>query len=89
VSADNPDGLNDQGYCNEQVDELFAAQLRALDPVERAEIFHQIDQLITDDVVWVGIWFDADLWTINERVLNTEISGGDPWWNAVNWDLAS
>lgn len=89
TSDENPDGTNDQGYCNEQVDALFAEQARTLDPAKRAEIFHQIDQLITDDVAWVGIWFDADLWTINEKVLNTEIGGSDPWWNAVNWDIAS
>jgi peptide/nickel transport system substrate-binding protein len=89
TTADNPDGANSLGYCNEQVDALFAEQARTLDPAARTEIFHQIDQLMTDDVIWVGIWFDADLWTFNEKVLNTEFSGADPWWNAVNWDIAS
>lgn len=89
TSEENPDGVNDQAYCNEEVDALFAEQARTLDLDARAAIFHQIDQIITDDVAWVGIWFDADLWTINERVLNTEIGGSDPWWNAANWDIAS
>jgi len=89
TSADNPDGSNSQGYCNEEVDALFSEQARTLDTAKRAEIFQQIDQLMTDDVIWVGIWYDADLWTFNENVLNTEFSGADPWWNAVNWDIAS
>jgi peptide/nickel transport system substrate-binding protein len=87
ISADNPEGTNDQGYCNEEVDALFAEQARTTDPAQRIAIFHQIDALIAQDVIWAGEWFDPDIWNVNTSVLNTEIAGADPFWNAVNWEI--
>jgi peptide/nickel transport system substrate-binding protein len=88
-SDDKPEGINDQGYCNPELDELFAEQARTTDPQARIELFHQIDQIITDDVIWVGVWYDPDLWAINNRVQNTLVSGADPFWNIVNWEMSS
>lgn len=87
-SEDNPEGTNWTGYCNEEVDALFAEQARTTDPAARAEIFHQIDQLLFDDVAIVGVWFDPDIWALNARVVDARISGTDPFWNAGNWDLS-
>ncbi len=88
-SDDKPEGINDQGYCNPELDELFAEQARTTEPQARIEIFHQIDQMITDDVIWVGVWYDPDLWAINSRVQNTLVSGADPFWNIANWEMSS
>lgn len=82
-----PEGENWTGYCNEELDKLFAEQLKTTDPVKRTEIFHQIDQIMFDDVVWVGVWYDADIWATNARVQNALYSGADPFWNAINWDV--
>lgn len=89
VSADSPEGLNDQGYCNPALDALFIEQAQTTDPETRIQLFHQIDEIMAQDVIWAGVWYDPDLWSINTRVLNARISGGDPFWNAVNWELAS
>ena len=35
VNADNPDGTNDQGYCNPDLDELFRQQAVETDPAKR------------------------------------------------------
>jgi peptide/nickel transport system substrate-binding protein len=87
-SDDNPEGTNWWGYCNEQVDELMAEQARTTDPEARIELFHQIDQLLFDEVAYLGVWYDPDLWAINARVQDARISGTDPFWNAVNWDIS-
>jgi peptide/nickel transport system substrate-binding protein len=86
-NEDNPEGNNWTGYCNEELDALMEEQARTTDLAARAELFQQIDQIIFDDVVIVGVWFDPDVWALSSRVADARISGADPFWNAGNWDL--
>ncbi len=88
-SDSNPEGNNWTGYCNKDVDALFAEEIKTTDPAKRAALFQQIDQHLYDDVAWVGVWFDADLWATSKRVQNANYSGADPFWNAINWDVSS
>jgi len=88
-SDENPEGANWIGYCNEELDALFQEQLKTTDPAARVALFQQIDQIIFDEAVWVGVWYDADLWATNARVIDAKYSGADPFWNAVNWDVSS
>jgi len=88
-SDDNPEGSNWTGYCNPETDALLQQQLVTTDSEQRIALFHQIDQNLYDDVAWVGVWYDADIWATNARVINTLYSGADPFWNALNWDIAS
>ena len=87
-SDESPEGINDQGYCNEELDALFAQADAETDPATRVALFQQIDQIITDDVIWAGIWYDPDLWAINNRFGNTRVSGADPFWNIDSWTVA-
>jgi peptide/nickel transport system substrate-binding protein len=89
VSADNPTGANNTGYCDPEVDKLFAQETSTTDTAKRIEIFHQIDQKFSDAVVWTNVWYDPDLWAANKRLQNLKASGADPLWNAVNWELSS
>lgn len=88
-SDQNPSGLNDQGYCNEEVDALLQQQTQTVDPAERTAIFHEIDRLINEDVIWAGMWLDPDVWAINSRISNARIGGADPLWNIANWEVAN
>ncbi len=88
-SDENPDGSNDNYYCNPELDALFAEQAQTTDFEARVALFHQIDQMLFDDVVWTNIWYDPDLWAINGRISNTLVSGADPLWNAINWEISS
>lgn len=88
-SEDKPDGINENFYCDPELDTLFQEQARTVDPEKRIEIFHQIDQKLSDAVVWTSMWYDPDLWAINGRIENTRVSGADPLWNAANWTIAS
>jgi peptide/nickel transport system substrate-binding protein len=87
VSAENPDGSNQQGYCNPELDELFKQQAVTTNVEERVEIFHQIGQIMYDDVVWVGLWKDPDLWSVSNRLQGVTLSGPTPFWNAHEWSI--
>jgi peptide/nickel transport system substrate-binding protein len=87
VNADNPDGTNDQGYCNPALDELFKQQAVTTDPAARKELFNQIQQIMYDEVVYVGMWQDPDLWSVSSRLQNVRFSGVYPFWNAYEWEI--
>jgi peptide/nickel transport system substrate-binding protein len=86
-TADDPMGDNWQGYCNPALDALFAEQAKTTDYDARVAIFHQISQVIYDDVIWVGVWYDADTWILNSRIQNAAINGASPFWNIAQWDV--
>jgi peptide/nickel transport system substrate-binding protein len=88
ASAEKPDGANWQGYCNPKLDELMVKQATTLDPVARKELYNQIQQIIYDDYVYIGMWKDPDLWSINNRVKNVKLSGVFPFWNVQEWEVS-
>ncbi len=87
VSADNPDGTNDQGYCNPELDKLFKQQAVEMDPAARKELFTQIEQIMYDDYVYVGMWNDPDLWSVSSRFQGVKFSGVYPFWNVSDWEV--
>jgi len=86
-SADNPDGANWQGYCDPGMDELLMKQASTLDLNARIELYKQIQKKMYDEVLYVGIWKDPDLWSINSRVKNVQLSGVYPFWNVHEWEV--
>lgn len=87
ASAENPDGGNYQGYCNPEIDELMKKQATTLDPAARKELYNQIEQIIYDEYVYIGMWKDPDLWSISSRVKNVKLSGVFPFWNVQEWEI--
>ena len=87
-SADNPDGGNWQGVCMEELDALLQEQAVTLDLEQRIDLYHQISQVLYDEVLYIGIWKDPDLWSINDRLQNVRLSGAFPFWNAHEWQVA-
>jgi peptide/nickel transport system substrate-binding protein len=87
-SEDSPTGGNWNYYCDPAIDELTELQTTVTDPVERAAVFHELDERLRDAYIWIGTWYDADTWAVNPRVLNTAINGQTPFWNIVEWDVA-
>lgn len=84
---DNPEGANWQGYCNEKLDALFKEEATTVDPEKRKELFYQIEQIMYDEVLWIGIWRDPDLWSLSTRLTGVKLSGATPFWNASDWDI--
>ena len=87
-SADNPDGANWQGYCNPDFDALLSEQATTLDTTARLDLYKQIQQMMYDEVLYIGMWKDPDLWSINSRVSNVKLSGVYPFWNANEWEVS-
>ena len=85
ASADNPDGANWQGVCIDELDALLKEQAVTLDTQKRIELYHQISQIMYDEVLYIGIWLDPDLWSINNTLSNVRLSGSSPFWNAAEW----
>lgn len=86
-SADNPDGANWQGYCDPKMDELLKKQATTLDTTERIDLYKQIQQLMYDQVLYIGMWKDPDLWSVNSRLQNAKLSGATPFWNVYEWEV--
>ncbi len=88
ASADNPEGANWQGYCSEKMDALLKQQASTLDLQKRIELYHQISQLMYDEAIYIGMWLDPDLYSINTRLQNVILSGGAPFWNCGEWSVS-
>ena len=88
VGAENPDGGNWQGYCNEELDVLLDQQATETDPAARRELYYQIGEIMHNDVVWVGMWKDPDCWALSNRLQNVRFSGATPFWNAHEWTIS-
>ncbi|MDX1992794.1 MAG: peptide ABC transporter substrate-binding protein [bacterium] len=87
-TPDAPDGNNYRSYCNEEVDALFEEANRTTDLEARTALFHQISELIAQDFVYIGIWYDADNWEISNRIENVRINALYPFWNVTEWTLS-
>ncbi len=85
-SDDNPWGYN-YFICDETLDALFQQQLTEIDPVKRAEIFHQITLYMHDQVLWYGIYIDPDIWMVSPNLTGVKFSGATPFYNIMEWDL--
>lgn len=84
---DNPVGGNWNFYCNPALDELFALQAVTVDLDERIAIYEEIEKILQEDMVWLGVWQDNDIWTVNNRLGNVRLSGADPFWNIGEWTV--
>ncbi len=87
-TEESPEGGNYRGYCNPEVDALFAEQATITDFDARVAVFHQIDELLAQDFVWVGIWHDPDNWQISNRLENVRINALYPFWNVTEWTVS-
>jgi ABC-type transport system substrate-binding protein len=69
------------------LDAWFQQQLAEADPEKRMQIFHQISRYIFEQVYWLGLWQDPDLWGISGRLTNVRLSGVTPFFSIAEWDL--
>jgi peptide/nickel transport system substrate-binding protein len=87
-----PTDENPWGYnffiCDEELDALFQAQLVEFDPNARAGLFQQISKYVHDQVYWLGLFVDPDLWVTNPRLTGVKFSGVTPFYNIMEWDIA-
>jgi len=86
-TAEAPDGYNWFGICDEQMDKLFADSAVEIDPQKRIEMYHQIGQIMYDQVFIIPLRNDPDVWAVNNRLSNIKFSGVDPLMWAYEWDI--
>jgi peptide/nickel transport system substrate-binding protein len=86
-SPENPQGLNAQFICDEELDGLFQLQTTQVDFNARVETFHKITKIMYDKVYWLSIWQDPDIWAVGSRLANVKLSGSTPFYNVAEWDL--
>lgn len=87
-SDENPAGDNWNYFCDPELDKLFEQQRVTTDYDQRVEVFHQIDQMLYDQYVWVNTWYDADLWGVGPKLQNVRLNGITPFFDVVNWDVS-
>lgn len=85
-TAENPYGYNYFG-CDETLDALFQEQAVTIDPVERQMIFWEISKYMSENVLYLGIWEDGDVWIVNPRLVGYKFSGVTPFFNINEWDV--
>jgi peptide/nickel transport system substrate-binding protein len=86
-TAENPAGNNWMCANDPKLDELFSLQRTQVDPAERQQTWHQITKYIYDNMYWLGLWQDPDIWAVGKRVTGVKISGATPLYNVMEWDL--
>jgi len=87
-SDENPAGVNTTGLCDEQLEALFVQQESQVDFNERQQTLYEITRYIFDNVLWLGLWQDPDLFGFSDRMLNVKVSGATPFFNVAEWDIA-
>jgi peptide/nickel transport system substrate-binding protein len=87
-TADYPDGGNWQYLCDEELENLFSLQATQTDFAERQQTFYEITRYMFDNVIWLGLWHDPDIWALSGRLTNVEMSGASPFYSIAQWDLA-
>jgi len=86
-SDEFPDGNNDQHLCDEKLDGLFQQQATEMDFGARQQILQEIGQIMYEEVYWLGVWQDPDVWALSDRMTNVKISGASPFYNVAEWDI--
>ncbi|GIL09434.1 MAG: ABC transporter substrate-binding protein [Chloroflexota bacterium] len=88
-SDDTPNGGNWNYYCDPRIDELLTLQTQTTDYDARVAVFHELDKVIYDAYIWLGVWYDADVWVIGRDVVGANPNGTTPFWDIINWDKAA
>ena len=86
-SDESPQGTNWQYICDEELNDLFILQTTQVNLDDRMETLHQISRLMYEQVYWLGIWQDPDIWAVSSRLSGVKISGVTPFFNVTEWDI--
>jgi peptide/nickel transport system substrate-binding protein len=86
-SPDSPAGLNWQGVCMDDLEDLFAQQAVTVDQEARIALYYEIERIMHDEMFWMGVRTDPDFWALNNRVQNVKFAGLESFWNVYEWDV--
>ena len=86
VSDEYPWGYNYFG-CDEYLDGLFQAQVAETDDAARQKIFHDITKYMHENVYFLNIWDDPDVWILSPELTGIKFSGVTIFFNVAEWDF--
>ncbi|MCK4899902.1 MAG: hypothetical protein KAS38_14040, partial [Anaerolineales bacterium] len=86
ATDDYPWGLN-QFICDEYLDGLFQEQVGTTDPAARQKIFHEITKYMHENVYFLNIWDDPDVWIVSADLTGIKFSGVTIFFNVEEWDF--
>ncbi len=78
-------GFNLNGYANDKVDQLFDAALREVSPAKRKALYHEVDQIILEDLPSPILAFEKALVAVNKRLVNVEPNAFSTRYNVETW----
>ncbi len=84
---ESPQGTNAEFVCDKELDALFLQQATQVDLNQRVATFQKISKLMYDQVYWLSIWLDPDIWAVGKRLDNVKLSGITPFYNIAEWTL--
>ncbi|MFM8320517.1 MAG: peptide ABC transporter substrate-binding protein [Chloroflexota bacterium] len=88
VPSANEIGENWSWICDEQLDQLLQQQATQIDFAQRQATLQKISKLVHDNVYFLGLWTDPDIWAAAPRLKNVHLSGVTPFYNIYEWELA-
>ena len=88
TTAENQADANPSGFTSSLVDHLISAARETLDPVQRAEDYAGVQDVIHDDVPYWPLWYDSAVSAISERVQGPD-GPLDPAASRYDWIVSS
>jgi peptide/nickel transport system substrate-binding protein len=86
-SEAQPVGTNWMYLCDATLDRLFREQASMLDMAARQAHFREISRLLLEQVYWVSLWDDPDVYAVHKHLKNVRLSGLTPYWNCHEWEV--
>ncbi len=87
VPSQNELGENWSWICDEELDKLLQLQATQIDFAQRQATLRQVSQRIHQQVYFIGLWTDPDLWAAAPRLQNVRLSGVTPFYNIYEWQV--
>jgi peptide/nickel transport system substrate-binding protein len=91
TSDDNPGGQNFIGFCNEEVDKLWAKTEDALDPKGALDAAQKIQEILYDEVPVVLLYTLTDNYAFRTskfaKAPNVGAGITNQWYDIVNWEV--
>ncbi len=84
-------GNNNARYMNPEMDALIDRYLSAIPIAERTQVVGQMIHRMTDELIWIPLFFDTEPSLIANRLINVNGRGDESkhTWNAKDWDVKS
>jgi peptide/nickel transport system substrate-binding protein len=78
-AEDVPSGYNSVGWRNDESEKLLREALRETDADKRKELYHQWAKLINEELPYIFLNQNKELYAVNSRIKNIKLSSYNDW----------